>query len=110
MDNSFGEKLRKLRKDKGLTQAQLAEKIGRSEKHVSKIETGTYFPNYATLNKILHALDLKIEDVGLDLKNIKKTSHNPYYTKFLQILNSSTEQELEYYYRLIKQAKSWTTK
>ena len=50
--NSFGQKLKQIRKAKNLTQAQLAELAGANEKHISKIETGVYFPTYTTLTKI----------------------------------------------------------
>lgn len=106
--NSFGKQIKSVRKAKGLTQAQLAEKIGRSEKHISKIETGVYFPNYSTLNKILQVLDIKIENIEQEIDNIKGISKPHCYTKLLQILNSATEKELEYYYSLIKQAQKWT--
>ncbi len=103
--NSFGQKLKQIRKSKNLTQAQLAELADANEKHISKIETGVCFPTYNTLNKILKALDLRIEDVGLDLNNIK-TNNSPFYIKSLQILNDAkSETELEYYYGILKQAK-----
>lgn len=103
--NAFGQKLKHLRKAKNLTQAQLAELAGANEKHISKIETGVYFPTYTTLTKILKALDLSIEDVGLNFEHIN-SSESPFYTKALQILNSaSSEQELEYYYGQLKQAQ-----
>lgn len=103
--NSFGQKLKQIRKAKNLTQAQLAELAGANEKHISKIETGVYFPTYATLTKILKALNLSIEDVGLNLENIQ-SKDSPYYTKALQILNSAkSEQEIEYYYGQLKQAQ-----
>ena len=50
--NSFGQKLKQVRKAKHLTQEALAELAGINEKHISKIETGVYFPTYNTLNKI----------------------------------------------------------
>lgn len=103
--NAFGQKLKQIRKAKNLTQAQLAELAGANEKHISKIETGVYFPTYATLTKILQALNLSIEDVGLNLEHVT-SSDSPFYTKALQILNSATsEQELEYYYGQLKQAQ-----
>ena len=103
--NSFGQKLKQIRKAKNLTQAQLAELADANEKHISKIETGVCFPTYTTLNKILRALDLRIEDVGLDLSNVT-ASDNPFYLKSLQILNSTkSEQELEYYYGVLRQAQ-----
>ena len=103
--NSFGQKLKQIRKAKNLTQEALAELAGINEKHISKIETGVYFPTYKTLNKILHALNLKIDDVGLDLSALK-TNDSPFYTKSLQILNNAkSEQEQEYYYGLLRQAQ-----
>lgn len=103
--NSFGQKLKQIRKSKNLTQEALAELAGINEKHVSKIETGVYFPTYTTLNKILTALNLKIEDVGLDLNSLK-TSENPYYLKSLQILNNAkNDKEFEYYYGVLHQAQ-----
>lgn len=64
-----------------------------------------YFPTYNTLNKILTALDLNIEDVGLELNSLK-TNDSPFYIKALQILNDAkSEQELEYYYGILRQAQ-----
>ena len=40
MDNSFNQNLRKIRKEKGITQEQLAEKMGVSLQTVSCIELG----------------------------------------------------------------------
>lgn len=103
--NSFGQKLKQIRKTKNLTQSQLAELAGINEKHISKIETGVYFPTYSTLTKILNALNLSIEDVGLNFEHLS-VNKSPYYVKAMQILNSAnSEQELEYYYGTLKQAQ-----
>ena len=74
-----------------LTQSQLAELAGANEKHISKIETGVYFPTYTTLTKILNALNLSIEDVGLNLEHLS-TNESPYYVKARQILNSANSE------------------
>ena len=103
--DSFGQKLRQIRKSKKLTQEKLAELACMNEKHISKIETGVYFPTYNTLNKILKALDLKIEDIGLNTSSFN-TTDSLFYVKSLQILNSAeSEQEQEYYYGILKQAQ-----
>lgn len=100
--SSFGQKLKQIRKSKNLTQEKLAELSNVSEKHISKIETGIYFPTYTTLTKILKALDLSIEDVGLNLEQVE-SKDSPFYVKSLQILNgANTEQELEYFYNLLR--------
>ena len=100
-DNTFGKKLQQIRKTKGLTQEKLAELAGVHEKHISKLELGTYKPSFDTLNKVLTALDLKIDEVGLNLEKVS-VNDNPFYIKSVQILNNATEQELEFYYSLLK--------
>lgn len=104
--NSFGQKLKQIRKAKNLTQAQLAELAGANEKHISKIETGVYFPTFNTLEKILKALDLTIEDIGVELNSNNLTDKNSFYVKSLSILNSAkSEEEQEYYYGILEQAQ-----
>ncbi len=103
-DNTFGKKLQHIRKSKGLTQAKLAELAGVHEKHISKLELGTYMPSVITLEKVLKALDLTIEDAGLNLEKVS-VNDNPFYIKSMQILNSATESELEFYYSLLKTAQ-----
>lgn len=100
-DNNFGIKLQQIRKSKGLTQEKLVELAGVYEKHISKLELGTYKPSFDTLNKIVTALGLNVDDVRFNLENVS-ANDNPFYIKSVQILNSATEQELEFYYSLIK--------
>ena len=103
-DNTFGKKLQAIRKSKGYTQAKLAELADVHEKHISKLELGTYMPSFTTLSKVLKALDLNIEDVGLNLENVP-ANDNPFYIKSMQILNSASDEELEFYYSLLKTAQ-----
>ncbi|MCQ2739715.1 MAG: helix-turn-helix domain-containing protein [bacterium] len=102
--NTFGKKLQQIRKMRGLTQAKLAELAGVHEKHISKLETGCYKPSFETLNKILKSLDLNIDDVGFEFKNVS-VNDNPFYIKSVQILNSANDIELEYYYGILNQAQ-----
>ena len=51
-DNSFGKKLKQIRLSRGLSQEKLAEMADVHEKHISKIETGRFHPNFETLNKM----------------------------------------------------------
>lgn len=103
-DNTFGKKLKQIRKARGLTQEQLAELAGVHEKHISKLELGTYKPSFATLSKVLSALDLEVDKVGLNLKKVS-ANDNPFYIKSMQILNEATDDELEFYYGILKQAQ-----
>ena len=103
MDNkTFGAKLKQLRKSKGYTQEFLAEKADIDAKHLSKIENGKYYPTHLTLNKLLNALNLTVEDAGLNLEKLQINT-NPLYSKAIQILNSAkSDKELEIYLDTLK--------
>ena len=58
--------------------------------------------------KILKVLNLSIEDTGLNLEKVA-VNDNPSYVKSIQILNSANEQELEFYYGLLKKLKKVLT-
>ena len=103
-DNTFGKKLKQIRRSRGLTQSKLAELADVHEKHISKLETGFYRPSFDTLNKILKVLDINAQDLGFNFENISGND-NPFYIKSMQILNNASEQELEYYYGVLKQAQ-----
>lgn len=52
----MGEKLRAARKAAGLTQAQLAEKAGYTQRDVSRWESGVVEPVASTVRKLADAL------------------------------------------------------
>jgi transcriptional regulator with XRE-family HTH domain len=64
--SSFGEKLRKLRKEKGWSQDELAEKIGIHGRHVGKYEAGKVLPNAETLIAAAAALEVSLDYLLLD--------------------------------------------
>ncbi len=101
-NKDFGKNLRNLRKAKGFTQEVLAEKAEIDEKHLSRIENGKYFPTYSTLSKLLNALDVSLEETGLELENVEENK-NQIYIKAIQILNSaSNDIELNCYLESLK--------
>lgn len=59
----LGEKIKRLRNKKGLTQEQLAEKIDISSRNLSKIELGLSFVKAETLERILESLDVTTEEM-----------------------------------------------
>ena len=60
MDIKLGEKLRKIRKEKGMSIAALAEKAGVSPGMISQIERNTTVPSILLFAKIAKALDENI--------------------------------------------------
>ncbi len=59
----LGKKVKEIRTKRGLTQEELAEKIGISQKNLSKIECGKSFVTSETLNNILNSLNIKAKEL-----------------------------------------------
>lgn len=98
---AFGEKLKRLRKNKNLTQEQLAEMIDISPKNLSKIEVGSSFVKADTLEKILKALDVTTEEL---FSNDHIKSEKELLSEIERYLNSVkyNRQKLEKIYRMIR--------
>ena len=61
--NKSGKFIAKLRKEKNMTQEQLAEKMGISVNAVSKWERGLSFPDVSLYKKLCKELDINIEEL-----------------------------------------------
>ncbi len=74
----FGEKIKRMRKNRNLTQEQLAEMIDISPRNLSGIEVGANFVKAETLEKILTALNVSMEDLfsTVEMKNNKELLAN----------------------------------
>ena len=46
---------------KGLTQSDLAKKLGTKQSAIARLESGNYNPSLAFLNKVATALDTKLK-------------------------------------------------
>lgn len=57
----IGMRIAEIRKEKGLTQAQLFEKTGIQQAHIARIETGRYSVGLDTLALIATALDARVD-------------------------------------------------
>lgn len=70
----IGETVRQLRKSIGLTQEELAPRIGLSSGHLSKLERNEHDPSLATLRALVHVLDVKAwEDLLGPVDGVKKS-------------------------------------
>lgn len=59
----IGNYITKKRKEKNLTQEKLAEKIGVSNKTISKWETGKSMPDYATIPLLCEELGIGVSEL-----------------------------------------------
>ncbi|EMM79346.1 helix-turn-helix domain-containing protein [Leptospira interrogans] len=55
------ENIKRLRKQKGWSQADLAEKTQSTLSHINKLETGKYLPSLDNLIKIANAFDVSLD-------------------------------------------------
>ena len=63
----FGEKLKKLRKEEGLTQAQLADKLRLNVKTIERLEAGKNIPKTENLLSISDYFGVKLDHwAGVD--------------------------------------------
>lgn len=63
MNNNFGEKILKLRKEKNWTQEEMAAKLNVSAQAVSKWETNVSYPDITLLPKIAEIFNTSIDDL-----------------------------------------------
>lgn len=62
-DYTFGEHIYELRKERGLTQSDIAIYLGISDKAISKWENGTAKPTIANLTKLAELMDVPLEKI-----------------------------------------------
>jgi len=60
---TLGQRIRKLRMEQGLTEAQLADKAGISWQHESHLECGRRLPSLTVLRRIIAALGATADEV-----------------------------------------------
>ncbi len=73
LKKELGEKIKRVRKQRGLTQEQLSEMVDISPRNLSNIELGVSFVKAETLERIIDALNISTEE--LFANNHIKTNH-----------------------------------
>ena len=85
----IGQKIRKYRKAMGMSQEQLAEKVGISTTHMSHIETGNTKLSLQVLVDISKALEVRTDDLLFDTPSEKEIS----IKELTEILESCSAEE-----------------
>ena len=91
----IGKFIAKCRKDKNITQEQLAEKLGVSNKSVSRWENGKNMPDYSILKELCNTLDIDVNEL-LSGEKIKKSEIQTHSIENLDLI-------LKEYYKMKKQ-------
>ena len=96
MKQDLGQRIQKLRKDKKITQEQLAEMVGIDPKNISRIEKGNNYPTAENLTSIAKALHVDIYELfvfnSIPLEQMKE-----------EIINSlNSEKNILHLYQCLK--------
>ena len=73
-NTSMGEIISTLRKEKGMTQKDIADQLGTTDKAVSKWERDIAFPDTATIPKLAEILGVSVEEL-MQAKSVPTTGH-----------------------------------
>lgn len=98
----IGKTIKFFREKNKLTQQELAEKIGISDKHLSKIERGIYAPTLINFIKIVTILNINISEFGFRVENNTKSSRR----ELLDLIQNAKDNEIEYYLTMVNATKS----
>lgn len=90
-------KVKEYRKKRGLTQAELAEKVDLATKQISRIEIAEFYPSLPTFLKIFAALDMDIND----FVNTNKPHENKLRERLIERIYSANDEELSFYDRIL---------
>lgn len=103
----IGKLIAKRRKEKGMTQGELAERLSVSNKTISKWETGAGLPDISVLVDLASVLDISVDDLLKGKENeVQSTSYEKsflikkkYYRQYLK--NHYFESKVYWLFNLI---------
>lgn len=78
---TFGNMVAVLRKEKGMTQLELAEKMGVTDKAVSKWERDLSFPDVSSIPKLAEILGVSVDEL---MQNKAESKEEPIKRKLMK--------------------------
>ena len=97
----IGQRIRKYRKAHGLSQEQLAEKIGISVTHMSHIETGNTKLSLQVFVDIAKSLEVQTDDLLFDSPSMREKS----YSELEDVLENCSTMQIRIITDIAKSAK-----
>lgn len=99
---AIGQRIRKMRKARNLSQEQLAEQAGISTTHMSHIETGNTKLSLPVLVELAAALEVRTDDLLYDNKIVER---NAVIEEISGTLETCTTQQIKILADILKAAK-----
>ncbi|WP_328801356.1 helix-turn-helix transcriptional regulator [Paenibacillus sp. LX16] len=103
--NSVGERIRTIRKAKGLTQQQLAELSGLDDAYIGSVERGERNFSIDTLEKVLTALNVTISELMFSKEHMAKdeTIRQEAVDEFVALTSRLNEEQISILRRVSKE-------
>ena len=91
----LAQNVKRLRKKREWTQAELAEKIGAHLSHINRIETGKYIPSLETIIEIAKALEVPIDHLVNNSEGnlVEIKIEDQTFAEKIKLLNTLDEEE-----------------
>ena len=99
---AIGQRIRKIRKARGITQEALAERVGISTTHMSHIETANTKMSLPTFAEIASALEVRTDELLYDNRPEDRSASIAYMT---ELLDTCTIQQVRIIEDLVRAAK-----
>ncbi|MBQ9967818.1 MAG: helix-turn-helix transcriptional regulator [Oscillospiraceae bacterium] len=99
----IGQRIRKIRKARGISQEELAEKIGISTTHMSHIETGNTKLSLPVFVAISEALEVRTDDLLHDSVNADRSRS---VDAILDLLENCSTQQIKVMEDILKAVKA----
>jgi transcriptional regulator with XRE-family HTH domain len=104
VNRAIGGRIAKLRRHRGLTQAELAEAIGVANETISRLERGVSVPSLNTLEEISRSLDVPLKDFfDLALPPKKAGPSERTTARIIALLKGKRPQELRLAHALLRE-------
>ena len=94
----FAENLKKIRKQRGLTQEELAELVNVAPRHISFIETAKSFPSSDLLERLSKVLNTGFKDF---FENRNEISRDEILQQINDITSRLDDKKLKYIYKMV---------
>ena len=101
---NIGKNIRYYRECKKLTQEKLAEKVGLSPKHLSRLEAGCHIPYFDTIIMIAKELDIPIDAL---LEGVEENHINTFLTMMKSDISTMSTNQLKMLKQCIKMIKEY---
>ena len=91
----LAQNVKRLRKERKWTQAELADKIGAHLSHINRVETGKYIPSLETIIEIAKALEVPIDHLVNNSEGnlVEIKIEDQTFAEKIKLLNTLDEEE-----------------